>query len=276
MLKGQKVHATLELELHETKPVAHATSTEDRWALRFINILFAISELETHQKTRELTVFGFINDTFVLGIIDEISISAQTSQTILLSIADYKTRVNPTLPSKFQLKQTSFQLMLYKQLLQDLVSATFDFVKFSNIVRVDPDKCLTLPFIMEMAETGILCLDILLENNTLRKLWEYTLRKKLARYSVNQELFVHYIHQTDSSCFASQSIKFDPVQLEMLANDSLGWWTGKRPPTGVDIEESFKCSHCVFAEKCSWRLSKIEESTQRHRVLRESMKFPKR
>jgi Exonuclease V - a 5' deoxyribonuclease len=51
MVQGNKIHKELENELHEMISLVHIPSSEESWALKLLNILFGLSELETHGIT---------------------------------------------------------------------------------------------------------------------------------------------------------------------------------------------------------------------------------
>ena len=51
MRQGHKIHKELENELHETVTMTQITTAEEMWALRFLNILFGLQELQLHGMT---------------------------------------------------------------------------------------------------------------------------------------------------------------------------------------------------------------------------------
>jgi hypothetical protein len=51
MEQGHKIHKELQNELHETIEFTQITTPEDVLALRFLNILFGINELQLHDMT---------------------------------------------------------------------------------------------------------------------------------------------------------------------------------------------------------------------------------
>lgn len=51
MRQGHKIHKELENELHETVTFTQVTTPEELWALRFLNILFGLRELQVHGMT---------------------------------------------------------------------------------------------------------------------------------------------------------------------------------------------------------------------------------
>jgi exonuclease V len=72
MKQGSKVHKTLERQDHITVPV-ETVSAEDRFGLRIWNSIDSLRRLRETGLTRELEVWGVVEDEVVIGIIDEIS-----------------------------------------------------------------------------------------------------------------------------------------------------------------------------------------------------------
>ena len=48
MRQGHKMHKELENELHQTVMMTQTPTAEEVWALRFLNILFGLQELQLH------------------------------------------------------------------------------------------------------------------------------------------------------------------------------------------------------------------------------------
>lgn len=44
--------------------------------------------------------------------------------------------------------------------------------------------------------------------------------------------------------------------------DIFGWWEGKRPSRGVEIEDADKCLQCDFEKGCAQRVTKDLEIDQ--------------
>jgi hypothetical protein len=51
MIRGNEIHKELENELHETISVSHMGTLEEVWALKFLNVLFGLSELKSQKVT---------------------------------------------------------------------------------------------------------------------------------------------------------------------------------------------------------------------------------
>lgn len=72
MKQGSAVHKTLEEEVHTTVPV-EITTKEDGWALRIWNVIQGLRTLREYGMTRELEIWGLVEDEIVTGVIDQLS-----------------------------------------------------------------------------------------------------------------------------------------------------------------------------------------------------------
>ncbi|EIW59587.1 uncharacterized protein TRAVEDRAFT_58347 [Trametes versicolor FP-101664 SS1] len=70
--RGKSIHKALERGVQPDSPPVQATTTEERWGLRLINMLVALQTLMKVGYCREMPVFGIVHDQVVTGIIDEI------------------------------------------------------------------------------------------------------------------------------------------------------------------------------------------------------------
>lgn len=66
-------------------------------------------------------------------------------------------------------------------------------------------------------------------------------------------LQLEYCHQGSSSFIGTVLVQFDESQLRAELRVYLEYWRGQREPKGVDIEEAWKCTSCVYEETCDWR-----------------------
>ncbi|TFK26634.1 hypothetical protein FA15DRAFT_262361 [Coprinopsis marcescibilis] len=70
--QGQAVHKELEREIGLEELKVDVTTEAERWGLRLINIMASFQVLVSDGMTREMPVFGIVNDLIVTGIVDEI------------------------------------------------------------------------------------------------------------------------------------------------------------------------------------------------------------
>ncbi len=73
MRDGSQIHRSLEEEIHAIVPFElKQGSREEPWGLKLLNVLLGIGELTRSGITRELPVFGYVEDILISGVIDEI------------------------------------------------------------------------------------------------------------------------------------------------------------------------------------------------------------
>lgn len=72
MKQGSAVHKTLEDQVHRTVEV-EIKKSEDAWGLRIWNIIQGLRTLRETGMTRELELWGVVDDQVVNGVIDELS-----------------------------------------------------------------------------------------------------------------------------------------------------------------------------------------------------------
>lgn len=115
---------------------------EDRAAVQLINTYNQLAVIKTGSLEREVSVFGdpFESGVLVRGIIDQLQYYPENDELIL---TDNKTRRAKSLPPPEQKLGTTFQLMLYKYLLDHMC---LGFTKGELLYRhlnLDRDACLT-------------------------------------------------------------------------------------------------------------------------------------
>ncbi|WWD17635.1 hypothetical protein CI109_102076 [Kwoniella shandongensis] len=164
--RGETIHKRLEREIHPQEVVVTATTREDVWGLRFLNMLSAVEALLTLGKCREMPVVGFVNGIMVMGIIDEITrqplstttppkpetrSSRQTALTSFFSptkarpeapirrerthklfISDSKTRASGTLPRDEDTLAGKLQVMMYKEMLDAILLSSTSLLPSSS------------------------------------------------------------------------------------------------------------------------------------------------
>ncbi|CAG8470700.1 4101_t:CDS:1 [Ambispora leptoticha] len=168
MAKGSEIHLTLELEVHEIVEVKLKTR-EDRWGNRLLNLLTGLFEIQEQGKTRELPMFGFIEQFLVFGVIDEVerrpisneeSVPVQeppvkrhkreieslsTYSKTALFLSDTKTRSKPYI-SQNSTPGNKYQLMLYKRLFDEFMLYGINEERLYKAARIDPDASFSREF----------------------------------------------------------------------------------------------------------------------------------
>ena len=77
--------------------------------------------------------------------------------------------------------------------------------------------------------------------------------------SIGNVLKVEYRHRSDEEILGVKTFLTDKSLVREYVQDEMKWWRGEREARGVSIEEAYKCRSCEFAERCEWRINKVEE-----------------
>ncbi|KAF4339426.1 exonuclease V [Fusarium beomiforme] len=186
MKQGTKVHKKLEDEVHTTVQIDIMTK-EDAFGLKLWNLVQGLRTLRDTGLTRELEVWGMVDENLVNGIIDSVSyenpnpefeaeLSSQESDTTgrqssltdyfppknknhkdypepKIYLADVKTRGSFAPVSNAQIRPAKIQLLLYHQFLSDMAAGKLDFFKVFRRYGLDPDDTFSDIF---MAQVGSL------------------------------------------------------------------------------------------------------------------------
>jgi exonuclease V len=182
MKQGSKIHKKLEDEVHTTVKIDIMTK-EDAFGLRLWNLVQGLRTLRDTGLTRELEVWGIVDENLVNGIIDSVSyenpnpefeaeLSSQESeesqrQSSLtdyfppkngdanhsgpkIYLADVKTRGSSSPVSATQIRPAKIQLLLYHRFLSDMAAGNLDFFKVFRRYGLDPDDAFSDTFIAQI------------------------------------------------------------------------------------------------------------------------------
>lgn len=277
MKKGHEIHAELENEVHIA--VEFIVEKDERRPLQMLRILCGLLELESQGITRELPVFGFVDDILVTGVVDELYIiqdsppqlPQQTNMDKVLThqkpsarkiiLMDSKTRVSATEPSTSQMDQVKLQLIIYWQFLHSMPEFNIEsFYLNEGLNGQTPFSDQFLAQAVELVESYSDTIgDEILAKHNLDGLWSL-LRKQILcmRHNLTDKVRVRYIHQESRKIISERNFVVDQEWAFAQRNRILQWWKGEREAEGIEVEEAFKCRICDFEEGCSWRLGKIQ------------------
>lgn len=183
MKQGSKVHQKLEDEVHTAVKI-DILSKEDGFGLRLWNLVQGLRTLRDTGLTRELEVWGMVDENLVNGVIDSVSyenpnpefeeeLSSQESQedhrqsllkdyfppkkadrtknsSPLIYLTDVKTRGTLAPVSKALLRPAKIQLLLYHRFLSEMAAGKLDFMKVFRRYGLDPDDHFSDTFIAQI------------------------------------------------------------------------------------------------------------------------------
>ncbi|RDL33813.1 Uncharacterized protein BP5553_08181 [Venustampulla echinocandica] len=229
--------------------------------------------------------------------LSEATRSKRRAQTKKVYLCDVKTRSVRNLPSGAAFRPTRMQLMLYHHLLSALATGTVDLSIFATRYNFDPLSVFSDSFIAQVgslnddvfydAQSNLPSsqesdqnwsqdsMSILLAHNTLAALWTLMIQEFQITFpngadSIGKVLQAEYRSRDEGEIIGSKTFAMDEGELKKYIDHEMEWWKGEREAEGVVIEEAYKCRTCEFAENCTWRLEKIEETTKKVRSRRKA------
>ncbi|CAN8102817.1 unnamed protein product [Discula destructiva] len=190
-------------------------------------------------------------------------------------LTDVKTRGVNSVPKGAAIRPTKVQLYLYHRFLSEMAEDNISFLHVFERYGLDVDRPFSDAF---LAQIGELHDDLFYDSNstvsttsaksdshdllryrTLRELvpllqTELKLTFPSGANSLGSLVTVEYrLRGDEGALIGTNVVAVDTEVLDQYLAGYMQWWQGERPALGVDIEESYKCSYCEFAEICSWR-----------------------
>lgn len=254
---------------------------EDKWAVDLVNTYAQLSTIKAGKLEREINVFGdpFDNDILIKGIIDQVEYSNGK-----LTVLDYKTRKTNTLPSSAQKKGHALQLMIYKQMLDGLTCGHTDMKLLVKHLGLHFDLALSDSVLDYIEKCGLHSIFDSGQPRAEDPISEKDNDRKRKRYSCSTITFGHlvkviseliaclqlplvtglliqYEYQKSGVVIGVEAVDYNEEWMKAMLEQSLSFWRGRRPASGVDIEDLWKCDHCQFRDVCVWRMKKVLESS---------------
>ena len=256
-----RAHSSLpELEVHERVEVKTETR-EDKWAVDLVNTYTQLAKISRGEMEREIKVFGYPFDlgTMVTGIVDQLEYCSQDGSLIMLEL---KTRRQHSMPGPEQRKSHDLQLMLYKNLLDQLTQGQADWFFLLQEMRLDmlmPLSLGPLQYIRELGLDGFFTPSPA-HPNTLT-LGQVTTGVGSLVVGLDlppvTTLLLQYEHQSTGDVIGVELVLHEENWAKKIAGASLEFWQGEREAAGVDIEDAWKCHSCQFQDVCVKRLAQL-------------------
>lgn len=238
MERGAERHKDLHEEIAILTKVEPKTD-EDKVALMLHNTIIGIIRLLKQKITRELPTWGYINSLFIIGSIDELRI-----QNNNLCILDTKTRFNGKMPSIEQKRTSEFQLMLYKNLIDSIISKKFTYLNLLKFYNFSSKSRVTEDFQAQIIVSGNK-----IEAN-IEKLAKaaFLLLQQLPK--TTNTLIIRYENQENGDLIGTHTFQFNPEKFQENCNFVEEFWLGKRGAIPVGEKNRWKCNFCEFKEEC--------------------------
>ena len=235
MVRGSELHLARELESEEYVDIT-VQSDEDVFAIKIFNLINHLND--SKEISREVPIFGWIQNIFLMGKIDEIQ-----RKDNLLKISEFKTRKKAFLPGKAQQDTHKLQVMIYQYLMSQI--SRLDAKRTCDKLQLNPEK--------KLGEDVIKHTSV----ETLRDL--LCILQLQPQVTLSDKLLIEYSCQEQDAVFAKIDVAYDETWMLEKVEKCQQYWLGQRPAEGVDIEEAWKCSMCDFADDCVWRIAKVKE-----------------
>ena len=267
----------IELEVHDQVNIPTKTR-EDKWAVRLLNTYRQLSIIKEGKMEREVSVFGDCGAGILLnGIIDQLQFSLDTQELIL---TDLKTRRTNSMPMEAQLRGHKLQLMVYKMLLDGLTRGTTKTDMLVTYLRLNFAAQLSMSitdYICELGLQSVFCTSddedsLRISFGDLVQTWTKLIRG--LDFPPVERLTVHYIYQETDEVIGEEKVEFDAGWAKELLESAIGFWRGKREPSGPDIEDLWKCNSCQYKSVCVWRRQKTLEGSPGVKILDSPLKSP--
>ncbi|OCL04793.1 hypothetical protein AOQ84DRAFT_345751 [Glonium stellatum] len=197
-------------------------------------------------------------------------------------ITDIKTRTRMHLPQDSSLRGTLMQLMLYRLLLESLVTNAVPSDVIFARYSLKPLESFSSSFIAQIVafdlhlqeDTPSSCSTSsrheLESHNNLSALWKLMIHEFSRAISspsaLGRVLKAEFRHSNTGEIIGNKTFAYDANILREYLIDEISWWKGERQARGVDVEEAFKCRMCEFSEECIWRKEKVEEAIIKNRL----------
>ncbi|XP_076434953.1 exonuclease V-like [Babylonia areolata] len=248
---GKSAHLARELEIHDVVSVS-ITSKGDKWGLHVLNLLTTLhSFLAGSTVAREVPIFGdpFGKGDLVFGIIDELRFDPEAYH---VTLTELKTRKGERLPGKSQKQQHRLQVLMYKQLWDNLVTGNFSselFLSKLSLSASSSQQPLGKDLLRHVKAAGV-------SATTLSDLLSLLLSTAQVLVCISS-LEIEYISQDTGSVIGRFAVQEESGDwLERTFTHCMGFWQGHREAEGVDVEEAWKCGGCEYSMVCEWRIQK--------------------
>ncbi|TPX42206.1 hypothetical protein SeLEV6574_g05715 [Synchytrium endobioticum] len=273
MAAGKHIHRNLELAVNGPELAIPITSTEDIWALRFVNAILAIKSLVRDGIAREVPVLGRLGPLLVYGIIDEVHRKPDHS----FHVRDTKTRVRRSLPPEESQRPSRLQVAVYRRFFMEMARLDRDFVL--ERLDLDPQKELGSAVVEQLLIMGLSLgvatrpLSPISPNDgpprahfpptcpdtwTIAELFRVTTSYFGMIPSISPLLELSYVHQYSGDVIGTVEFDYDEVDLNNMLSRTSSLFTGQREAVGVEVDEAYKCRGCDYAEQCRWRIERAD------------------
>ena len=237
MARGAKIHEELQAETYVPLTVEPINYTDFLYKELYENYL-ALKGLKQRGVGREIIIFGSINGFKLSGKIDELKL--ENGKIVVIEV---KTRETRYVINEAVVKPHRVQAMLYKYMLDEIVSKSYTHENFEN-AYLKGLKPLSNRFLDQLKALSIEG-NLLSIESVSKKVFEeiYTLPP------IGDELELHYIDRFTGEKVQTMKFKYNNEELKKLLIGAMRYWNGEVKARPVSEEEKWKCRFCRFYGK---------------------------
>jgi len=237
MAKGAKIHEELQAETYVPLTVEPINYTDFLYKELYENYL-ALKGLKQRGVGREIRIFGSINGFKISGKIDELKLV--NGKVVVVEV---KTRETRYAINEAVVKPHRIQAMLYKYMLNEIVSRSYTHENFEN-AYLKGLKPLSERFLDQLKALSIES-NLLSIESIYKKMFDeiYTLPP------ISDELELHYIDRFTGEEVETMKFKYNDEELKKILIDAMRYWNGEVKARPVSEEEKWKCRFCRFYGK---------------------------
>jgi exonuclease V len=235
--KGKDIHEILENETNIPVLLMPKSYADVLYKIFYTSTL-AIKTLKENGRAREIQIYGSINGFPVVGKIDQLEYKNE-----LVTIWEDKTKTNDNLPNEPQLHTHKIQVMLYKKLLDNILTKNYTKEKFDASYNTSKLR-LSEEFIRQLD-----ALKIKKEEQNLDFIISKYFKSILDIGKVDDFLRIRYINQFTGKEIKTYKFLYDKQDMEDSLKFVLSYWKGEREALAVPENEKWKCQYCGFYGK---------------------------
>ncbi|MDE1856927.1 MAG: PD-(D/E)XK nuclease family protein [Candidatus Micrarchaeota archaeon] len=229
---GREAHSQLEAEVEIKVPLRPATWAE-RMFTEFYTAKLKIDSLSGGARVREIKLYGSINGFRLTGKVDQLQ---SVDGSVMISDDKF---VNPEkVPWEMPLTH-KVQLMLYKRMLDDIVSGSYGYQNFSRSYNTATMQ-LGAEFAEQARSMGVPDNQISVDA-AARGFFDSAKGLRIAN-----NLEVRYKNRGTREELKVYSLNYDKNEIDQITRFALKYWNGERQALPVPENEVYKCRSCDF------------------------------
>lgn len=237
--KGAQIHGELEDQVN-VPMFLQPKSYPDYMYKQLYTSHAALVSLRENGKGREIQMYGSIGGYRLVGRIDMLQMSGGK-----VVIWEDKTKANGKPPSEAQLHTNRIQLLVYRRMLDDLVSGDYTERNFTRAYSTEK-MVLTAEFVRQLKALGVPDPEMDIGRIAGRLFTEFR-----GLGSVSDSMRLRYLQQSTGNEIQIYSFDYNKEETQGIVKYVLGYWNGERESNPVPESEKWKCEWCeFFGDKC--------------------------